>query len=228
MWPVTRGTKWRRLLENLSRRQAEDGCSNSVLRFISTALNPVRFTGRQESFEANRTAVNEALIFAGYEVREDGQIRKVDSVRTLADAELRAHSLKKKLGLRIVHPDVLRYCRAELLQDNYFHAAFEATKSVAEKIRDRTGLKGDGAELVDQAFRIEKPLLAVNRLESDTEKSEQKGFANLLKGMFGTFRNVTGHAPKITWTISEDDALDLLSLVSYLHRRLDSAYRTPW
>jgi Protein of unknown function (Hypoth_ymh) len=53
------------------------------------------------------------------------------------------------------------------------------------------------------------------------KKSEQKGFANLLKGMFGTFRNPTGHAPKIIWKIEEQDALDLLSLVSYLHRRLD-------
>lgn len=45
--------------------------------------------------------------------------------------------------------------------------------------------------------------------------------------MFGTFRNVTGHAPKITWPISEQDALDLLTLVSYLHRRLDDAAQVP-
>ena len=60
-----------------------------------------------------------------------------------------------------------------------------------------------------------------------TEQSEQKGFANLVKGVFGTFRNVTAHAPKITWPISEQDALDLLSLVSYIHRRLDTAADVP-
>ena len=69
-------------------------------------------------------------------------------------------------------------------------------------------------------------MLAINSLRTETEKSEQKGFANLLKGMFGTFRNVTGHAPRISWPIDEQDALDLLSIVSYLHRRLDSAART--
>jgi hypothetical protein len=41
--------------------------------------------------------------------------------------------------------------------------------------------------------------------------------------MFGTFRNVTAHAPKITWSIKEEDALDLLSMLSYFHRRLDAA-----
>lgn len=46
---------------------------------------------------------------------------------------------------------------------------------------------------------------------------------NLLKGLFGTFRSPTAHAPKITWAIAERDALDLLTLVSLLHRRLDQA-----
>src|SRR5438552_9090253 len=106
---------------------------------------------------------------------------------------------------------------------SYFHAVFEATKSVAQKIRDKTGLTGDGAEIVDKAFGISTPLLAINTLRTETEQTEQKGFANLLKGMFGTFRNVTGHAPKITWPIKEEDALDLLSMLSYFHRRLDAA-----
>jgi uncharacterized protein (TIGR02391 family) len=41
--------------------------------------------------------------------------------------------------------DVLRYCKEELVVDNYFHAVFEATKSVAEKVRSKTGLTTDGA-----------------------------------------------------------------------------------
>jgi hypothetical protein len=46
---------------------------------------------------------------------------------------------------------------------------------------------------------------------------------NLMKGMFGAFRNVTAHAPKISWVITEQDAMDLLTL---LHRRLDAAVFT--
>ena len=48
-----------------------------------------------------------------------------------------------------------------------------------------------------------------------------------MKGVFGVFRNVTAHAPKIIWPIGEQDALDLLSLVSYVHRRLDAAVDVP-
>ena len=95
------------------------------------------------------------------------------------------------------------------------------------KIRDKTGLTTDGAELVDRAFGLAAPLLAVNSLQTEPEQSDQKGFANLLKGIFGTFRNVTAHAPRITWKIEEQDALDLLTMVSYLHRRLDAAASVP-
>ena len=99
--------------------------------------------------------------------------------------------------------------------------------ALAHALDGATGLTSDGADLVDEALRITTPRLAINSLRTDTEQSEQRGLINLLKGMFGTFRNVSGHAPKITWPIEEEDALDLLSIVSYLHRRLDSAVRVP-
>jgi hypothetical protein len=70
------------------------------------------------------------------------------------------------------------------------------------------------------------PKIAFNSLATETDLSEQKGLANLFVGMFGTFRNPTAHGPKISWPISEQDALDLLTLVSLLHRRLDAATPT--
>ena len=66
-----------------------------------------------------------------------------------------------------------------------------------------------------------KPKLAINPLKTETEIGEQKGFMNLLIGLFGTFRNPTAHAEKIIWDIGEKDALDILSLASLVHRKLD-------
>lgn len=220
-------TKRHRLFLALRAKQETDGCANNVLNFVQTVINPVRFVGNNTGFQELRGQLNEVLAFAGLFVAEDGKAKRVTAATTLPEAQARAGRLRAALQQRGVHHDVLRFCRAELLQDNYFHAVFEATKSVAQKIRDKTGLTGDGAEIVDQAFGINTPMLAINTLRTETEQSEQKGFANLLKGMFGTLRNPTGHAPKITWKIEEQDALDLLSLVSYLHRRLDTAARVP-
>ena len=70
------------------------------------------------------------------------------------------------------------------------------------------------------------PCLAFNSLANADGAERTQGLIDLMKGMFGTFRNVTAHAAKITWSIGEQDALGLLSLASLLHRRLDSAART--
>jgi uncharacterized protein (TIGR02391 family) len=116
-----------------------------------------------------------------------------------------------------------------LLADNYFHAVFEATKSVADKLRLKTGLSADGAELADQALAIGKqghPRLAFNSLQTESEQSEQRGLTNIIKGAFGAFRNTAAHAPKIYWPIAEQDALDILTMLSLIHRRLDAAVRT--
>ena len=135
----------------------------------------------------------------------------------------RVLKLKSKLELRNTHEKIFEYCKAELLADNYFHSVFEAVKSIADTIRQKTGLSQDGGELIDLAFSTKNPLLKINKLSNETEESEQKGFANLIKGVFGMFRNTTAHAPKIIWLINESDALDILSTISLIHRRIEQA-----
>lgn len=227
--PAVGMTKWRRLLAALSKQQEQEACSNRVLQFFVEVMKPIRYVGKSELFESRRIHLNQVLNFIGVELGNDGQLRHCDAVKTLSEAESRAGRLKSELSKRSVHPDVLRFCRAELLQENYFHSVLEATKSVSEKIRVKTGLSGDAIELADQALGLGKtgmPFLAFNSLRTESEQSEQKGLLNLMKGLFGTFRNTTAHSPKVSWNMSEQDALDLLTMASFLHRRLDLAART--
>jgi uncharacterized protein (TIGR02391 family) len=82
----------------------------------------------------------------------------------------------------------LAACRAELLEDNYFHAVLEATKSLAEKIRRLTGLSADGAPLADAAFQaVEgKEWDSSPAAAEDTETliSEHSGLHNIIQGHF--------------------------------------------
>ena len=224
--PSPGATKRHRLFEALSRRQRLDRCGNNVVAFIYAAMHPVRYVGNRELFEDRRFQLNQVLAFAGYTLGEDGKLRQVKAARTLSEAQERASRLRRELIARNVHPDVLRFCRAELLQDNYFHAVFEAAKSVADKIREKAGLASDGSRLVDEAFGGKEPLLAFNTLQTETDRSEHTGLMNLMKGLSGVFRNTTAHAPKIKWPINEQDALDMLTLASMIHRRLDQAVLT--
>ncbi len=65
----------------------------------------------------------------------------------------------------------------------------------------------------------------LNSLKTETEKGEQKGLVNLLIGLFGTFRNPTAHAEKIYWEMNKEDALDILSLISLVHRKIDKVIK---
>jgi uncharacterized protein (TIGR02391 family) len=221
-------TKWKRLSNALGEHQNIKKSGNHVIGFIHYAMKPVRWSDRREKFEWIRDEVNKVLAFCGLSLCEDGGVRRTQTVSTLTEAEKRATSLRAKLQTRGVHNDVLLFCRAELLDKNYFHAVLEAAKSVASKVRTLSGLTSDGAELATQAFSLGAtgiPILAINSLSTDTEKGEQRGFMNLLIGLFGTFRNPTAHAPKIYWPISEQDALDIFSLVSLMHRKIDTAIK---
>lgn len=218
-------TKWRRLYWVFLECQKKYGCGNHVVDFICAFLTPARFVGRAAEFEARRQDLNTILAFSGFEYGADGLLRLIAAVTTLDEAERRVRTIRMKFQGRRIHPEVLKYCRTELMQDNYFHAVFEATKGLAQRLRDLTGVHTDGAALIDSVFSIERPMLAMNALRSETEKSEHKGFSALLKGCFAAIRNPLAHEPKILWD-GEDDAADYLSLISLLHRKLDQCVPT--
>jgi uncharacterized protein (TIGR02391 family) len=220
-------TKRHRLYNAFAKDQNLRQDRTRILGFIRNAMKPERFVRFPERFEPMRAHLNRALAFAGLAVDAAGTLTAVEQARTLSEAQRRAQELRADLTTRGVHPDVLRFCREELLVDNYFHAVMEAVKSVADKLRARTGLTDDGAPLVDRALAGDPPMLAINHLKSESEKSEQKGFANLLRGTFGMFRNTMAHEARINWPMTKEDAEDLFSLVSLIHRRLDAARKPP-
>lgn len=168
-----RNTKWKRLFNAVAAAQNRQGDGRPFVRLVTEAMAPVRFASVAE-FEESRVAVNERLLLSGYQVRDDGRIARVAAARTLGEAQERADEMRAELERREVHVDVLHFCRAELVDRNYFHAVLEACKSVAEKLRMLSGEDGDGAALVDAACSMTSgPIVAFNNLGNDWERSEQ-------------------------------------------------------
>ncbi|MEG3997928.1 TIGR02391 family protein [Microcoleus sp. SVA1B1] len=216
-------TKWKRLFNALAHAQNKHQVGNHLIMFINRAMDPVRYVSTPNLLPIRRDGLNIVLSLCGYRVREDGKVVRTTRESTLTGAQARAGRLKGLLEARATHPEVFKYCRAELLHDNYFHAVFEAIKGLGQRLREMSGLKTDGAELVNTALSTKSPLVALNSLSTETEISEQKGIANLLVGVFGAVRNPVAHAPRTEWVMPEQDAIDIFALVSYLHRKLDTA-----
>lgn len=62
-----------RIFYALKRTQERNGCGNNVIDFIQKTITPTRYDGNQQ-FELDRAAINEKLLYEGYEINEKGQI----------------------------------------------------------------------------------------------------------------------------------------------------------
>ena len=89
---------------------------------------------------------------------------------TISEVERRTRNLVSELQKRHIHQDVIKCCKEEYLQENYFHAVFEAAKSLSEKVREKTGMQEDGSNLFNNAFAVNNPRLAINSLQTPSEK----------------------------------------------------------
>ena len=91
-----------------------------------------------------------------------------------------------------------------------------------------SGLSLDGTRLFEKAFSLNDPYLALNALQTESERNQQNGLKELLNGVMHLVRNPTAHELRIHWDVNEEDAVDVLNLISYLHKLLDCCVVVRW
>lgn len=108
-------TKRKRLYNAFASDQNQRQNRAHILGFIRKAMKPERYAREAARFEPMRLRLNRALAFAGMAVDASGRLCSVRAAGTLTEATRRAQELRADLTSRGVHPDVLRFCREELL-----------------------------------------------------------------------------------------------------------------
>lgn len=225
--PGSNMTKWRRLDYALIQRVNDTRSTNIVYSLISHCFEPARGLEQPERYRWMMAEVNRALMLVGVEIRDDGKYRIVKAATNLSEVEHRTKELRDRLIGYEAHAEVLKCCRQELLADDYYHAVHEAAKSLCDRVRTMTGLDLDGAKLFETAFSVKKPYLALTSLQTESERNQQNGLKELLCGVMHLVRNPTAHELRIRWDINEKDAVDVLNMISYLHKMLDNCATVP-
>lgn len=223
-------TKRHRIFDALAAHQNEHCNGKSLVAFINKTMAPVRYRNDRSQHARRMAELNEVLIYAGHAVNDEGDVVRLrgGAASTLDEAAQRAGGIRSELRRRGTHRRVLDYCTDELLQNNNFHAMLEASKSIPARLREMAGVQGDGAALADTTLAPDNgPLVAINDGSSETDRSEQAGFANLVKGILGMFRNPTAHDPRLHREVTDDELLEALTMMSMVHRRLDTARCAP-
>lgn len=217
-------TKWKRLYNALAVECNSSNSVNKIFEFIKLAFAPNRYVNKEDVFYRRLDQINFQLAFIGLKITSAGAFEPAHKAETISEAKQRVVSLKSKLESQNSHRLIFQYCKEELLANNYFHAVFEAMKGLVKRIQELSGCDFDGQNLIEAVFS-KNPIMIINDFKNRSEQDEQMGFRNILCGLIGMFRNPEAHEPKIEWPIEEQDALEILGMISYCHRRLDKAQR---
>ena len=147
--------------------------------------------------------------------------------RILTDAGVGKRVVSKEdqelFASRRCHATVTLHSRKLFLQGNYFHAVFEAAKSYNVEVKRKAKSIKDGQALMLDVLGAEKGVLKITPCVSDTDRNVQDGVKFLSAGLMQAIRNPTAHEPALDWPINREDALDILSFLSFLFRQLDKA-----
>jgi len=121
----------------------------------------------------------------------------------------------------MLHPGIIKSSYTQFRNGQYRDAVLNAVVAVFDLIRERTGLDKDGAELVGVALSLDKPMLILSSLETESGRNEQKGFIQILQGTYQGIRNPKAHS---LWSdLNELTASQYLVFASLLVRRVEES-----
>lgn len=80
-----------------------------------------------------------------------------------------------------------------LANGEYSDAIIAGVKYLTDTLREVGGVEGDGAQLVGQVLGGTAPIFALNKLQTVSEKDEQKGIEQFIRGIYIGIRNPRTH-----------------------------------
>ena len=154
-----------------------------------------------------------AMRIMGDEVHQDNYQHNLTTRKTILQSILDKHEIleieeeyavqKKpkdtaKLPMQLfdalqLHPDIVAASKSLFESEHYAQAILEAFKTVNNSVKKLTGLSLDGKALMSRSFNEEKPLIALNKLSTQSERDEQEGFKFLFMGAMLGIRNPLAH-----------------------------------
>lgn len=126
--------------------------------------------------------------------------------------------------LELLHPRVIASSYSHFKTGHFRESVLNSVVTVFDLLRERTGLDKDGSELVAETFSLQRPLLIVSTLETESGRNDQKGFIQMLQGVYLGVRNPKAHT--LNMSPSQHVAAQYLVFSSLLCRRVEESTLT--
>ncbi len=136
--------------------------------------------------------------------------------------ELSAASQQSQHPWPEFHPKIAEVSKSRFASGHYadsVEAAFkEVNNTVKEIVRRATGQEYDGAGLMERAFSLDKPLIVLDDLSTETGRNIQLGYMKIYAGSMTGIRNPKAHG---NIQITSTRAIHFLYLASLLMYKID-------
>jgi uncharacterized protein (TIGR02391 family) len=154
--------------------------------------------------------------------RELGFVASGSANRSIEDAS--AGDILQEYERRVKNPRLRLATRTRFRSGHYADAVESGVKALNECVRALSGSTEDGDGLMTSVFSEKKPKLRINRLRTDSDKSEQRGHMMMCQGVVAGWRNPRAHST--SHEDSAESALSMLEHIDYLMRVTEAATRT--
>lgn len=123
-----------------------------------------------------------------------------------------------------LHPVIVSVAKSRFDSGHYADAVEASYKEInsriKEEVRQRTGKTYDGANLMNQAFSVNNPIIVLEDLESEDGQNVQNGYMMMFSGAMIAIRNPKAHSNN---SIEPDEAMPLIQIASHLFSKFDAA-----
>ncbi len=220
--------KWIRLYNAFSSVQNRLECSNNIIAFIHKIMKPSLYKDTDIVFKWRIANLNPKLKSAGLALDTNGKLTSFQKEESYINKpKFQFTTLYSDLIKRGVHPDIINYCKAIKKFHNNYMIIEAIVELIENRLCDLSGIAAEGEKLIRKALEFDEknnPLVAINRFLTDHEKAEQIAFINLLIGFVGQVKNTINPRKRILWDIQHLDALEILTIASYILKKIDKTH----
>ena len=128
-------------------------------------------------------------------------------------------NLKANISL-LLHPAVTASSLSHFSAGHYREAVVNSVIAVFDLLRWKSHLDKDGQQLVTETLALERPRVELADLNTESGRNVQKGFIEMLKGIYLGVRNPGAHT--LSSDLDEKSAAQYLVFASLLADKVDS------
>jgi uncharacterized protein (TIGR02391 family) len=121
----------------------------------------------------------------------------------------------------LLHPIIVNRAWDFYVANHFRQAVETSVTAVFDYVRARTQSQLDGQALVTEVFKLDGGKLIFSTLDTESGRSEQKGFMNILVGAYIGIRNPLAHTA--INGLTQNEAAEHMVLASLLASKVDKA-----